>query len=71
MKKAISTAVLLLIATGQAFAGSVSSSSSEEALRSLSSASAASVPELDGGFAFIALALTAGIIALIRERKRA
>lgn len=28
------------------------------------------VPELDGGMTFLALALTAGVIALIRERKR-
>lgn len=58
VNKIVSLVVLALLA-GPALAGESSESS------------AVAVPELDGGMAFLALALTAGIIALIRERKRA
>ena len=35
-----------------------------------SASSAAAVPELDGGLALLALALTAAIVAIVKERRR-
>ena len=36
----------------------------------LAGAAAVRVPELDGGLAMLALALVAGVVALIKERRR-
>ena len=64
-----------LFIASSAFAGDPGSASSEGSRASMASAGsygsvAASVPELDGGMALIALALTAAIIAIVKERRR-
>lgn len=69
MKTKIASFAVLMMLAAQTLAGDSASSSADD-LVSRSADAVRQVPELDGGFAFIALALTAGLIALIRERKR-